>query len=445
MAQRTDEHGQPVGEPVPGWAPPPRPADDLVLTGEDVRLEPLRADLVPGLFAATCGPGTEAAWTYMSAGPFADEAGLSAYLETMATQDWLPLAIRARGDDRVLGMAAYLRIAPGAGTIEVGAIMLGPELARTRAATETMWLMAEHVFGLGYRRYEWKCDALNAPSRRAAERLGFRHEGTWRQALVYKGRNRDTAWFAMTDGDWVRLGPAFREWLDQTRGGRPQTRPLGELTAAALQGERPAGVGHFDARAATWDQDPAKIERAARIADCVAEQVRLGRGLRVLEYGAGTGLVSQALMDRVGPLTLVDTSSGMREVMAEKIRAGALPEGTRVWDLDLEQAGADRPDERFDLVVGALVLHHVQDLATVLAGLAGLLHPGGALCIADLDREDGSFHAHHDSFHGHDGFDRRELTAALSAVGLTDVTVTDCTTIEKEGRAYPVFLAVGRR
>lgn len=235
MQQRTDEHGQPVGEPVPGWVAPPRPAADLVLTGEEVRLEPLTPDLVPGLFAATCAPGSEASWTYMSAGPFADEAGLTAYLEGMWDQaDSLLLAIRAVADGRVLGMAAYLRITPTAGTVEVGAIMLGPDLARTRAATEAMWLMAQHVFELGYRRYEWKCDALNAPSRRAAQRLGFRAEGVWRQALVYKGRNRDTAWFAMTDGDWERLGPAIRAWLDQTRGGRPQTRPLGELTAQAL-------------------------------------------------------------------------------------------------------------------------------------------------------------------------------------------------------------------
>lgn len=239
------------------------------------------------------------------------------------------------------------------------------------------------------------------------------------------------------------------------------------------------GSEHFDSRAATWDQDRSKIERAKRIADAVAGQVELGRGLRVLEYGAGTGLVSQALMDRVGPLTLVDTSAGMRKVMAEKIQAGELPEGTRVWDLDLEKqgvseeqgasekqgvsnkegvpdeqgasegqgvsAGTTIPTERFDLVVAALVLHHVRDLGPVLAGLTELLDAGGALCIADLDQEDGSFHAHHDDFQGHDGFDRAELGAAMEVAGLTDVTFTDCGSIEKDGTAYPVFLAVGRR
>lgn len=234
------------------------------------------------------------------------------------------------------------------------------------------------------------------------------------------------------------------------------------------------GSEHFDSRAATWDQDQTKVDRARRIADAVGDQIPLHRGMRVLEYGAGTGLVSQALMDRVGPLTLVDTSPGMRAVMVEKIRAGALPPGTRVWDLDLElqpaqqatteqptsdrpgaDPGADQPTseqppadqtaERFDLVVAALVLHHVGDLNPVLADLTELLEVGGALCIADLDREDGSFHAHHDDFQGHHGFDRAELGAAMEAAGLTDVGFTDCGSIEKEGTAYPLFLAVGRR
>lgn len=228
---RTNEHGQPVGPPVDGWVAPAPPSADLELVGEDVRLVALVREHVPGLFAATCLAGTEAAWTYMSAGPFADEQGLAAYLEGMwAATDSLPLAICSTRDGSVLGMAAYLRIASAPGSIEVGAIMLGTDLSRTRAATEAMWLMGEHAFGLGYRRYEWKCDALNAPSRRAAERLGFAYEGTWRNALVYKGRNRDTAWYALTDTDWLRVGPAIRTWLDATSSGRPQVRSLGELT-----------------------------------------------------------------------------------------------------------------------------------------------------------------------------------------------------------------------
>lgn len=239
--EHVNEHGQPIGEPAFGWIPPPVPDPALRLTGDEVRLVPLARQHVPGLFEATCGPGSALAWTYMSAGPFDDEAGLTAYLEPMwAAPDWLPLAILSTDENsqneeqeaegRVLGMAAFLRIAPAVGSLEVGAVMLGPQLARTRAATEAMWLMAEHAFGLGYRRYEWKCDDLNAPSRSAAVRLGFTYEGTWRRAMVYKGRNRDTAWYAMTDTDWARMGPAIRAWLDETRDGRAQVRSLRELT-----------------------------------------------------------------------------------------------------------------------------------------------------------------------------------------------------------------------
>ena len=125
------------------------------------------------------------------------------------------------------GMASYLRITPASGTIEVGYIHLGVQLKRSRAATEAMFLMMEHGFSLGYRRYEWKCDALNQPSRTAALRLGFTFEGTWRQATVRKGRNRDTQWFSIIDADWPRLRRGFRRWLDPNNfdaSGRHQRR-----------------------------------------------------------------------------------------------------------------------------------------------------------------------------------------------------------------------------
>ena len=111
-------------------------------------------------------------------------------------------------------MASYLRITPGFGTIEVGNIHFGSALKRSRAGTEAMFLMMEYAFSLGYRRYEWKCDALNEPSRNAALRLGFTFEGTWRQATVYKGRNRDTAWFSIIDAEWPHLRQGFMRWLD---------------------------------------------------------------------------------------------------------------------------------------------------------------------------------------------------------------------------------------
>ena len=135
-----------------------------------------------------------------------------------------------------MGVASYLRIAPGAGSIEVGHINFSPLLQRTPAATEAMYLMMRHAFELGYRRYEWKCDALNAPSRAAAERLGLSFEGVFRQALVYKGRNRDSAWYAAIDKEWPALKSAFERWLAPENfdaSGR-QRKKLAELQAAKI-------------------------------------------------------------------------------------------------------------------------------------------------------------------------------------------------------------------
>ena len=199
----------------------------------------------------------------------------------------------------------------------------------------------------------------------------------------------------------------------------------------------------FDAKAAGWDADPAKVQRAAAVASCIARGVPLDRTTRLLEYGAGTGLVTQALRDSVGPVTLADTSSGMRDVMRAKIDAGELPDA-RVWDLNLEAEPA--PDEQFDLIVTVMTLHHIHDLARVLTAFAHLLAPGGHLCVADLEREDGSFHGA--DFDGHHGFERAALANALEEAGFTEVTFSDCTQLERDGVVYPVFLATsvqGRR
>lgn len=209
------------------------------------------------------------------------------------------------------------------------------------------------------------------------------------------------------------------------------------------------GAEHFDDRAATWDEDPDKRRQADDVARAVAAAVpprgRTRGRTRVLEYGAGTGLVAQGLLARLDGLvvTLADSSSGMRAVLAGKVADGTLPSDARVWELDLEHD--DPPAERFDLVVSSMVLHHVRDLARVLDGLAALLDDGGLLCVADLDHEDGSFHEHLHDFDGHHGFERADLSAAMGRAGLVDVTVQDCTVIERDGRPYGVFLAVGRR
>lgn len=196
----------------------------------------------------------------------------------------------------------------------------------------------------------------------------------------------------------------------------------------------------FDERAATWDE-PAKVERAERTAAAIKASVPLDRSTRVLEYGAGTGLVSQALQDAAGPLTLADTSAGMREQIQKKVDAGALRDA-QIWDLDLS-AGAAPPDERFDLIVTSLVLHHVVNLDETLRGFATLLDPGGHLCVLDFDHEDGSFHG--DDFEGHHGFHRHEFEALLIAAGFADVTFEDCGHVDRHGRDYPLFLATATR
>jgi ubiquinone/menaquinone biosynthesis C-methylase UbiE len=197
---------------------------------------------------------------------------------------------------------------------------------------------------------------------------------------------------------------------------------------------------HFDALATTWDLEPGKLAEARGLADALTTRLALSGHERLLEYGAGTGLVSQALVPHVGSVTLADSSEGMRRVAAEKVAEGLLPADTRVWDLDLESAGV--PDERFDLVVASLVLHHVHDVPRVLSGFRSLLEPGGHVAIADLDTEDGSFHAHLHDFDGHPGFDRNQLARWLEESGFEDVSVRDFTRIDKDGTPFPVFLAL---
>ena len=210
---RLNEFGQPVGDAV-DWTPGP-PLGPVTLTGGSCRLEPLADSHVDGLYAALCVDSPPSIWTYMPRGPFDDLASFAASLDQLRqTAALVPLAILLP-DGTPVGVATYLRIDHANGTAEVGHISYSTALQRTTAATEAMYLMAAHAFDVvGVRRYEWKCDALNEPSRRAAARLGFTYEGTFRQAVVTKGRNRDTAWFAITDDEWPGLRTAFEAWLD---------------------------------------------------------------------------------------------------------------------------------------------------------------------------------------------------------------------------------------
>jgi predicted TPR repeat methyltransferase len=202
-------------------------------------------------------------------------------------------------------------------------------------------------------------------------------------------------------------------------------------------------VTDFDARAADWDEDPAKVRRAAAVADAIRSRVPLTPSTRLLEYGAGTGLVTQRLAANVGAVTLADPSAGMRAVIERKVRAGELPRNARIWDLDLAEAPA--PDDPVDLLVTVMTLHHISDLEPVLCGFAELLVDGGYLCIADLELEDGSFHASDPDFDGHDGFAQDELRALLEAAGFTAVRSARCHEIQRGSRIYPVFLTTCRR
>jgi RimJ/RimL family protein N-acetyltransferase len=219
---------RPIGPPVPGWTSRPRPPR-AVLPGRFCRLEPLSAERhADSLFDANALDREERMWTYLVSGPYRDRAEYRTWIEQCsASEDPLFFAIVDAALERATGIGSYLRIEPAHGVIEVGHLAFSPLLQRTPAATEAMYLMMRQAFELGYRRYEWKCDALNAASRRAAERLGFTYEGIFRQALVYKGRNRDTAWYSIIDSEWPAIDSAFRRWLDPANfdaQGRQRTR-----------------------------------------------------------------------------------------------------------------------------------------------------------------------------------------------------------------------------
>jgi len=189
----------------------------IALDGRYVRLEPLDATRHgDDLFAAGSGPDAPLLWRYLFERPITQRPDFDAWIDTASTSaDPLFFAAIDKAGERAEGRLALMRIDPAHGVVETGSILFGPNLARTRAATEAIYLQARHIFDdLGYRRFEWKCDARNEPSRRAALRFGFSFEGIFHQHMVVKGENRDTAWYAMLDRDWPRIRAAFEAWLD---------------------------------------------------------------------------------------------------------------------------------------------------------------------------------------------------------------------------------------
>jgi len=206
-----NESGQPVGRRLAGWDSPPM-ISHAVLIGRYVVLRPLQLAHAGQVYSALEGSADEL-WTYMPFGPFRSVSELEdTFRSLLALPDWLPYVVEVGG--RVEGFESYLRITPRDGALEIGSIVYSSRLQRTTAATEAAYLLLRHAFESGYRRVEWKCDDLNEPSRRAGERLGFRYEGTFRNATHYKGRNRDTAWFAITVEEWDGIRTALEKWLD---------------------------------------------------------------------------------------------------------------------------------------------------------------------------------------------------------------------------------------
>lgn len=241
MVQLNAYH-QPIGPSLPHWQARPQPAR-CVLHGKYCRLEAVNPEQHgDSLYEAYSNASDGRDWTYLSVGPFNNPAQFDQHLQTISqASNAVHYAVVEQTTGRALGTLSLMRIDPQNGCIEVGFVAWSPALKQTRMATEAHYLlMAYAIDGLGYRRYEWKCDTHNAPSQAAARRLGFRYEGIFRQAIVYKGRSRDTAWFSITDQDWPALKANFQAWLapenfdDQGR----QKHRLGQQTTVA-----PAGPG----------------------------------------------------------------------------------------------------------------------------------------------------------------------------------------------------------
>lgn len=223
----TNAHDQRVGDVVPGWSDRPWPSP-VRLAGRYVALEPLAVAHAAALHAALCGPDDVALWTYRPTDPPADVPAMEAYVEDHLATPGTETFVLVPMGSAPQGIASFMRIEPAHGQVEIAGVLYSRALQRTRAATEAVHLTMRYAFDeLGYRRFEWKCDSLNEPSRRAAERLGFTYEGRFRHHMVTKGRNRDTDWFSVTDAEWPAVRAEHERWLDPANfdpAGRQLTR-----------------------------------------------------------------------------------------------------------------------------------------------------------------------------------------------------------------------------
>ncbi|MDM2942112.1 GNAT family N-acetyltransferase [Citrobacter sp. Cm038] len=241
MPNIMNRFNQPVGAELSGWSGAKLPGEKS-LEGRYCRLERISAERhAADLYEAYCEAPDERDWTYLPSGPFESEVSYRTSLQSAETlRDPLHYAVIDKASGKPSGTVALMRIDPANGVIEVGYVTYSPRMKRTRISTEVMALLLRYVFEeLRYRRLEWKCDSLNAPSRAAAERFGFRFEGIFRQAVVYRGRNRDTAWYSIIDGEYPALRIAYEKWLaaDNFDDDGNQQEKLGNLIAKMRQDE----------------------------------------------------------------------------------------------------------------------------------------------------------------------------------------------------------------
>lgn len=224
--------GQPVGDSLPDWQPRPPPRR-RTLKGTWCQLTPLQLEHAPALYSAFSQAKDDRHWTWLPLEPPRDVGAFARQLaEAASSSDPLHFTVIDNASQSPVGMLALMRIVPQHGVMEVGHVHFSALMQRSPLSTEAHWLLMRYAFDeLGYRRYEWKCDSLNAPSRRAAQRLGFQFEGIFRQALVYKGRNRDTAWYSIIDSEWPCLNAALQRWLSPANFDQRgiQRQPLAEL------------------------------------------------------------------------------------------------------------------------------------------------------------------------------------------------------------------------
>jgi len=233
MQTNVNRYGQPIGESLPDWSARPSPAN-VTREGILCRLEPLDVKRhADDLYQAYRSAPDDRDWTYLSVGPFRDIQDYRRHADEAAhSADSKHYAVIETATGKAIGTLALMRIDTNNGTIEVGSVMFSPLLKRSSTSTEAQFLLMKYVFEeLRYRRYEWKCDRLNAPSRQAAERLGFRFEGIFRQVTIYKGRTRDTAWYSIIDKEWPSLKNSFLAWLSAANfdGNGKQLKSLVEI------------------------------------------------------------------------------------------------------------------------------------------------------------------------------------------------------------------------